>query len=118
MKRDFNVIRNIMLQIEACEDADGLNCVELEAVDEPTIGYHLSMLYDAEFIDGIVSTSMGSPFSLLGANLTWTGHEFLDNARNDEVWGKTQAFIKNTTGSVSLDVLKELLSKATVAMFS
>jgi hypothetical protein len=37
--------------------------------------------------------------------LTWEGHEFLDNIRNDSVWSSTKKRVGDLVGSVSISVI-------------
>ena len=41
--------------------------------------------------------------------LTWEGHDFLAAARNDTIWKKTWASVKDKGVDVSFGLLKELL---------
>lgn len=109
MKRDFNVIRQIMMEIEKCGDSTGLGELEIPDLDTATITYHLRLLYQAGLVQGIDVSNHSTPFNLLNMNLTWEGHDFLDSARNNTLWKKVQKKIGDTVGSVSIEVLKSLL---------
>ena len=39
--------------------------------------------------------------------LTWSGHDFVDAVRDDEIWGKTRQGAK-AAGGFSVDLLKDL----------
>lgn len=47
--------------------------------------------------------------------LTWAGHEFLDNARNDKIWRGVLSKIKSAALTVSFDVLAELLKSGAMS---
>lgn len=111
MKRDFDVIRKILLDVEEAKDLEGVYAPKIENVEEEVVKYHLLLMRDAGLIDGIEVSTLGDGFNLRRINMTWAGHDFLDSARNDTVWKKTQKTIKESIGSVSLDVLKSLLRK-------
>jgi hypothetical protein len=41
--------------------------------------------------------------------MTWSGHEFLDAARNEELWQETKQRVEKRAGSVPFLVFHELL---------
>ena len=43
-------------------------------------------------------------------NLTWSGHEFADAARDETRWIKAMGIIKEKSGTVTIAVLTQLLS--------
>jgi hypothetical protein len=45
--------------------------------------------------------------------LTWDGHEFLANAKNDTIWKKVTSQAEEKGESISLFVLNQLLASAT-----
>jgi len=49
--------------------------------------------------------------------MTWEGHEFLDNARNETVWKKVTAIVAAKGGSVSFEVLKSLVVETAKTYF-
>lgn len=58
------------------------------------------------------------PIAATISSLTWNGHEFLDNVRNDTVWAKLKRAVAEKGGAVSFDVLKALaLSYAKAHVF-
>jgi Hypothetical protein (DUF2513) len=78
MKRDLDLIRQILLKLEADEP-----CNLVEGVDEFTITKHLGLLLEAGLIKGIAhETDQSSVYWVDVDRLTWSGHDFLDSARN------------------------------------
>jgi len=78
-----------------------------------TIGYHLILLYEANFLAGEPSrTTTGRVISFLPFRLTWEGHEFLAAARNDSIWSKVKAKLAAGAGDVPVALFKELLVQA------
>jgi len=95
MKRDMNIVRDLLLKIEADEEPN---------YHEDTILYHINLLYEAHLIEG-TQTRGGWD----GLRLTWEGHDFLDAAREDKVWRKALDKLGSAAASVSFTVLKTLL---------
>lgn len=106
MKRDMELVRLILLNIEGTTDVD------LASYSDEQINYHQKLLYDRGFINGVAYPVL-SRWEIIDPELTWEGHDFLDDARDDRVWQEAMRQIGKNVGSVSLDVLKAVL--ATVA---
>ena len=93
MQRDMDLVRTILLKIAEAKQpipmADLLDG-NAPADDVGAIQYHLAMLIDeAGFVSGIKAHSFGGK-NWLDLNLTWNGHEFLDNVRDPEIWRQTK----------------------------
>ncbi len=50
------------------------------------------------------------PMDFSFINLTWTGHEFIDNARNEGVWKKAKTIVEEKLGTISVGVMTQLLN--------
>ncbi|MEX0887543.1 MAG: DUF2513 domain-containing protein [Phycisphaeraceae bacterium] len=112
MRRDMDLIRAIMLQVEAAED-DRLGVdpdhLSIEGRTTPEIATHVRLLVQAGLLEGQNTTSAGDEtwhFSSL--RLTWAGCEFLDAARDDTRWGRARDQISQV-GSITLPLLLQLL---------
>jgi hypothetical protein len=114
MKRDMDLVRELLLKIEAADEPpsmwDLLGWEEGEE-DLPTdtqdkYFYHLKMLVDQGFVTGIDASSMSSK-DWLNLELAWPGHDFLDNTRDSEVWKKTKSGIEKL-GGAGWDVIRSL----------
>lgn len=106
MKRDFDLIRELLLRVEEDRPPD-----EIPGIDDATRIYHIRLLKQAGLVEAIdYSTLSGPDFEISG--LTWEGHDFLDQARNAAIWNKVKRTLKEQAVTVSLSVLKSLLAKA------
>jgi Hypothetical protein (DUF2513) len=113
MKRDMELIRELMLAIESRNDtqywAEDLEVSGDRDITE-IIG-HLQILVDAKFIEATVaSDDCGTSIAI--DRMLWNGHEFLDNARNESVWKKAMSIVTEKGGSVSAGVLMQVLASA------
>lgn len=112
MKRDMDLVRQILIAIEETPD-DSVD-LNFEEYEEELINYHVGLLVEAGLIKGLgtqaTDTTYWSP-----ERLTWAGHEFLDAARNETVWNSAKNLVKEKGGSIPFDVLKDLLLKLTAA---
>ncbi len=118
MKRDFELIKKILLEVEALPNTSGINEIEIDGFSEEEIAYHVYLLGDAELLETeIHEDTSGTIYSYYIGRLTWQGHEFLDNARNDTTWKKTIAIVKEKGGSVSFNIFQNLLQSQATKLF-
>lgn len=76
------------------------------------IDYHMLLLLEAGFVEGqkIISFESNSP-SATANRLTWTGHEFLDAARDKNRWQEALRIAQEKGGgAVTIGILTQLLS--------
>ena len=97
----------------AIEDAPGGNApypLLVDGYSEEQIGYHSFLIVDAGLAAGPSTTALGgsSPSTMI-LHLTAAGHDFADAARNDTIWKKAIATVKDKGGSASIGVLFALL---------
>lgn len=112
MKRNMELVRELLLHVEAEQDIYSLTS---KYSQEEIVG-HVEILLDAKLLDGKVYYDLsGGPGSPHIQRLTWAGHEFLDNARNDTVWNKVTSTIKNAATTASFEVLVEMLKAGVLA---
>ncbi|MCA1537510.1 DUF2513 domain-containing protein [Bradyrhizobium sp. NBAIM03] len=110
MKRDMDVIRGLMLKLEALPvnghailtvgPYDKEIAVAGASVDQ--IAYHLGLLYNGGFLD-----SPGQPFlsgQIPFRGLSCVGHDLIDAIRDDDVWQKTKTQAEKF-GSWTVDIL-------------
>ncbi|HEX8174068.1 MAG TPA: DUF2513 domain-containing protein [Pyrinomonadaceae bacterium] len=116
MRRDFELIRLLLLELEGDES------VNLSAYTGDQVNYHKALIKEAGLAEGIIhypSTEQTDiPDLAILQKLTWQGHEFLDKARNDTVWNKAKNIVKEKGVPLSLDVLKIALSEAVKMLMS
>ena len=113
MKRDMELIRELMKRVEAHEGPGFLSDtkVTIEGYTPQQVLEHFFMPDDAGLVDGKpLRYSDGSGGgTYVAKNLTWAGHEFMANARNDTIWNKTRERVASAGGSVSVATLSELM---------
>lgn len=73
------------------------------------VNEHVRLLMEAGYITAI--RFEGNDRIIFGAiRLLWSGHEFLDNARDDTTWHKARSTIAGKVGSVSMTILNQVLA--------
>jgi len=110
MKRDMDLIREILLAIEAHPESDAHD-LSLSFPDhsEDEVSYHCRLLLDAGLIDGECIQEYAEPDEWMIKGLTWAGHEFLEASKDDKRWNKAKKIIYEKTGSFSFEILKSIL---------
>jgi hypothetical protein len=105
MKRDMDIVRNILLRAEAAHGS--------VSISDPVETYHVRVIIDAGLIKGRISEAITSdaPRHSYIHTLTWTGHEFLDAARDDTVWRKAKEKVLKPGVSFTFELLKEALKE-------
>ena len=101
------------MDVESHPAGQGISGFEYPGRTEMEILCHVELLIDGGYLDGqIRNGSQGQPKLCMVKKLTWEGHEFLANARNDTVWKRVVAEAKEKGTSTSMVVIQGLLSKA------
>lgn len=115
MTRDMDLVRAILLKVEATPANQHIDDVEPEGYDENAIAEHVEMLIDGGLLDGkVLISGMGGDriASYHVKKLTWKGREFLDATRNDTVWAKTKKLIADKGGGVPFEITVALAIEA------
>lgn len=111
MKRDWNIIRDILLAIEDSPKAQVFLTAEaLSQHDEQAVAYNMLLLVDGGYAQGrFIHSSLGDGHIAAATliRLTNAGHDLLQAVRQQSVWDKIKAkFAEN-----SLDMSAELVIK-------
>lgn len=110
MQRDFDLIRKILLTMEAHEHGFLANRLEIEGFTEEQIGFHVYLLGEAGLAKVVENTPAQSESpSAFPLNLTWAGYEFLEAAKDETLWGKAKERVIKPAGGVAFGVLVEWL---------
>jgi Hypothetical protein (DUF2513) len=114
MKRDMDLIRELMLKLEALpvpltelKVLDGnAAAVQVDGYTTEQIDYHLLLLEQAGFIHGGGMENFGMRFGpgIGFQSLTWAGHDFLDSVRDPDVWDRTKQ-VASAAGGFTVDLL-------------
>lgn len=114
MKRDMDLVRKILLKIEA---SDGEN-VEPDIPDYPRdqVYLHVELMKEHGLIEALVIRDGDGPQPKISVckvyRMMWEGHEFLDAARKDSIWAKAKEQCLKATGGLSIELLKYHLLQA------
>ncbi|MDQ3247562.1 MAG: DUF2513 domain-containing protein [Pseudomonadota bacterium] len=109
MKRNFDLIRLILLDIESKTISDRNGTYEFAYDDRDAVAHSLELMLDHGLIEAKDWGTMGDhPADKYGmVRMTWEGADFLDTVRDEEIWKKTKAGAEAAKG-FSFDLLKAL----------
>lgn len=94
MKRDWDVIRKILIAVEDLPDrASSVKESDLEDVDAEDAYHHILIMIEAGFIEGNEGARQGGK-SVYARRLTWQGHELLESIRNQSKWNALKRYAR------------------------
>ncbi|MCI1958159.1 MAG: DUF2513 domain-containing protein [Clostridia bacterium] len=115
MKLDLECIRDVLLKLEDLDYENRSNVEMLHAqlpqYTENQISYTCIKLSEAGFIRADVLNIMGHVNPQVGKiyDITYNGHQFIENIRSENVWVKTKNIASNV-GSASLNAISLIAS--------
>jgi DNA-binding transcriptional ArsR family regulator len=118
MKRDIDLIRKILFEIEKYPYYNGeAISLNIENYSPEEINYHVNLLEEAGLVQ--VMRYVSNMTEAYATRLTWQGHEFLDAARDDTHWAKARAIMSQAGGfvfevgkAILIDIAKTSASNA------
>lgn len=123
MKLDFDCIRDILLTLEKYPYGEVIQpeqlFEELSNYNPEVISYSLLKLYEADYIEANIPEIDGVfPEVSQIFDITFQGHEFLDNIRSNKIWTKTKSILSELgSGSIkfasqiAVGILTELIKQ-------
>lgn len=92
------------------------SAVDLKKYTQEELIYTADKLIEAEFISGSRKNYISNSLpDIRITSLTWSGHQFLDNIRDDGVWKDTKKIISKFS-SVSLGLVGSIASQVITSL--
>jgi hypothetical protein len=117
MKRNWDVIREILLRLEQ-KPADE-HTLQLSSFPEDRkaeFSYHAELLLEAGLVEERMFKVVDpGPYDFMLNRLRWNGHEFLNATRNDTIWNKTKEFFVSKGVSMTFDLVKSVAVNISLA---
>lgn len=110
MKRDMELIRKILFEIEKRPPFESAT-IKITGYDMQAIAYHCEMLYEEGYIKEYYATTCDNFDGVLYfgvQDLTWQGQDLIETIRNDTVWKKTMKTIEEKTLAVTIGTVKTI----------
>lgn len=109
MVKNWDIIRSILLQLEASETANSaLNAHDVKGYQEQEVAYNMRLLSEAGYIKANILESHsgdGHIAAALARRLTNSGHDLLDTIRAESVWSKVKDTFKSKGIDMSFDLV-------------
>lgn len=108
MKRDMELVREILIFFEEKETPGLVEIPPIEGYDDLTIKTHLVMMHDAGLLrcEPVKSSSSDRVIYVIPFELTWAGHDFVQMMRDDNLWKKAKEYVIMPGASWSFEILK------------
>lgn len=113
LKLDRDCVRDFLLALESLGSGQTLTSENYRSIpllasyERDVIIYTAERLDEAGFINVKFMPVVGGDKPFFATSITWYGHQFLDNIRDDGVWKETKKIASKVT-SVSLGILADI----------
>ncbi|MCC7484568.1 MAG: DUF2513 domain-containing protein [Burkholderiales bacterium] len=112
MQRNWDVIRKILLKVEALPTIDSaVDSDSIEGVAAEVAAYHMVLMEEAGLIEGggRPPGAVGGAAYRFATRLTWAGHELIDQIRRDTIWNRVKTLARDKGLELSVDVVRTLV---------
>ena len=116
MKLNYDCVRSVLLTVEKSKTIDeelNLNPLAVETIfeqlpkyEDNEILYTIEKLKEAGYINAALHFAAGHFIDGTVSSITYSGHEYLDNIREPEVWRKVKTMLKNA-GAITLPLISQ-----------
>ena len=124
MELNHDCVRTLLLEIEdnkklgePLTEYNFKDNIVFSKYDFETVMYSLLKLKEAEYLNVQFSWSEGTIVAWIINDITWSGHEFLDNIRDTETWQKVKS-VASKTSSMSVTLMSKLAFQYLAQKFS
>ena len=113
MELDYDFVRQLLLHIEAKAPLQGLDGNDLydfttnKNKNKEDLEYTIIKLKEGKLITANLRYASNKLQRIYNVNLTYQGHEYLNNIRDNKIWKNTKK-ISSKLSSVSLEILKSI----------
>ena len=111
VKRDMELVREIMLHVETKQDLKA-KTVKIDGYADEVVARHVEMLLRARFLEGIESRELSSSVPrIFVTDLTWEGHDFLAATQNKSVWTSLKSKLGDELPKLPFELVKSVALK-------
>lgn len=119
MKLDHDCVRDLLLYLEenlTYNKNISINNLTLKNYSQEELIYCTEKLIEADYLTCTKASGYQPPL-IVANSITYNGHQFLDNIRDDGVWKETKN-IASTVSSTSLKVIENIASNVITNIIS
>jgi hypothetical protein len=111
VKRDLDLVRQLMLQIEALPAGPAAQ-YRMSEIEDPVLLAHLELLIEAGLVNGKIARSHGARGDVISvAGLTWQGHEWTEMVRSQSVWNETKSAVLDQGAPLTFELTRAVAAK-------
>lgn len=113
MKLNQDCIRDLLLYLEEnlkLNDYLSISNISLKNYSSEELLYTADKLYEAGYLKCSRKVYDNTDLMIFVSSITYSGHQFLDNIRDDKVFAKTKSILSGFK-SVSIEIISETASK-------
>ncbi len=105
MKRDMDLVREILRTVEKMEPSRGHTETpfEIDGYSPDLISYHLKLMIQANLVEATAIREARGGLEVSHwwiKGLTWDGHDFLDSARDESRWNVAKGILTEKVGTI------------------
>ena len=109
MKRDMDLVRLILLEIEDKYRSTAIYDLAIDGYDTEMVAYHCKILYEAGLISDYKAQYADNEIYVFGVgSLTWDGNDFLEKIRDDSQSKKVKETITKKGLPLVVDTIKSV----------
>ncbi len=117
MKRNMDLIRELLLAIEKQHEYGPIYGLTVPGYSTNEIAYHCQLLYEHGFIDSYDNLSGDEEVQDIAVGgLTWEGADYLETVRDISRWGKVKTTMKEKGIPLTVDFVKETVNAMVAAI--
>lgn len=110
MKRDMDLARRILLELERVSYDGGPVFLRFQDCEPRMLDLHVQILKEAGLID-VADCSGMSDLNVLPTRLTWQGYEFVELVRSETSWQTARETVQKAVGAQPFELLKTTLER-------
>lgn len=113
MKLSNDCVRDLLLFVEEKVGLDqplNIKFATIKNYSQDELIYTAKKLNEAGYINATISDCIDGSCDIYIYSLTWNGHKFLDNIRDDGVWKTTKGIVSKFS-SVSLGIIENVAAQ-------
>lgn len=108
MQRNLDLIRWILIEVEANNDPNEFITPAIEGYSETEVCHHIQLMEQAGLISAKDRSAIGIYFWAAG-QLTFSGHELLECARDEALWDEVKRTVAEACGGQIFEIIRDTL---------
>lgn len=107
MKRDIDLVRSILMQVEGADGPLDMGDIEACGHTEDELAYHIELMRERGLLSATIRRACGGAVVSCRVDaLTWDGRDMLDAMRSNRVWVRARRAIADSVGTATFEVVR------------